>query len=144
VDFEYPEDEQFFDKLLESLGGLANNYKLFDFRDLDIKRKEYRKIRNKVFKKLIATYGNVCQLQCHEDCTGTANEIDHLIPLSSNVLNKKLRTIMGKSGKKTPTQSFGSNNESNFVLACKRCNAAKKVKLLTKDMLQNIHDAKES
>lgn len=138
--FTHHEDFLFFDRLLTELGGIAQNTHLFDFRDPAEKRKEFNCMRKQVFKSLVVIYGLTCQLNCHADCTGTASEVDHLIPLSSNVLNKKLRNIRGASGKKTPAQSFGSNHQDNFVLACSRCNAFKKHRLPTQKLIQGIID----
>lgn len=61
-----------------------------------------------------------------------------MIPLASNVLNKELRGIKGQGGKKTPSQSFGSNHPSNFVLACRRCNALKKNRMPMKETLERV------
>jgi len=63
-----------------------------------------------------------------------------MIPLSSNVLNKKLRGTKPEKGKKTPTQSFGSNNFANFILACRRCNAYKMNKIPTQEEVRKIND----
>ena len=138
MDFEFKEDEQHFVSLFLLIGGLEGNRCLFDFRPPDLKRKEFNKIRHTVFQKLLDEYGNYCQLHCHEDCTGEAKEVDHLIPLSSNVLNKQLRNMMGQAGKKVPAQSFGSNHTSNFIMACKRCNAYKKHRFPDVEILENI------
>jgi len=138
MNFEYEEDKKYFAALLDEIGGLENNYGLFDFRSPDIKRSEFNKIRNSVFLGLLEKYGSICQLHCHEDCSNKATQVDHLIPLSSNILNKKIRSIKGEKGKKVPAQSFGSNHESNFVLACVRCNAYKKHGFPTKEILHYI------
>lgn len=124
--FEYKEDALFFSKLLECVGGLEGNMDLFDFRDPVTKRQEFNKIRNKVFSERIGLVGNVCELACHVDCLGVASQIDHLIPLSSNVLNKNIRKLKPEKHKKVRAQSFGSNNSRNLVNACTRCNAYKK------------------
>ena len=139
MNFEFKEDEEHFASLLEVIGGLDENRCLFDFRSPDLKRKEFNKIRNKIFQELVNKYGSSCQLNCHEDCSGEGKEVDHIIPLSSNVLNKQLRNMKGQNGKKVPAQSFGSNNESNFALACKRCNAYKKHRLPSMEILQNVN-----
>ena len=136
--FEFQEDYEFFDELLESLGGIECHQSLFDFRNPYIKRNEFNKTREEIFNELVKTNGNVCQLRCHPECTNIADELDHLIPLSSNVLNKSLRNLKGKSGKKVPAQSFGSNRKSNLVLACKRCNAFKKHRMPSVDFLEKI------
>ena len=124
--FDFDEDKIYFDALFEEVGGLENNSDYFDFRDPALKRKEFNKIAKVTREKLIEKYGSKCQLQLLDSCTNTPDHVDHFIPLSSNELNKKLRNmgtlkIDGKL-KKAPTQSFGSNNHLNFVLACANCN----------------------
>lgn len=105
--------------------------KMFDFRDPKIKREEFNKIRNDIFKILVSQYGEKCQLNIHKDCSKEKGfDIDHYIPLSTNELNKKLRGMKPKNGKKVPAQSFGSNDISNLRIACKRCNAFKKHKII--------------
>lgn len=56
--------------------------------------------------------------------------VDHLIPLSSNKLNKELRKQLAEKGKKVKTQSFGSNLIDNLVIACNNCNNYKKHRIL--------------
>ena len=141
--FKFIEDEQYFESLFSTLGGIASNMDLFDFRLPEVKRKEFNKIRNGVHEELTKKYGLVCQLKCHSDCADSPDEVDHLIPLSSNKLNKKLRNIKGINGKKTPTQSIGSNHPSNFVLACKRCNAFKQNKIPSIELLQQVHESRQ-
>jgi hypothetical protein len=105
--------------------------KMFDFRDPKIKRDEFNKIRNDIFKKLVSKYGKKCQLNIYKDCSKEqVFDVDHYIPLSTNELNKKLRGIKPKNGKKVPAQSLGSNDISNLRIACKRCNAFKKHKII--------------
>jgi hypothetical protein len=105
--------------------------KMFDFRDPKIKRDEFNKIRNNIFKKLVSKYEKNCQLNLHKDCSKEKLfDVDHYIPLSTNELNKKIRGIKPKDGKKVPAQSFGSNDISNLRIACKRCNAFKKHKII--------------
>jgi len=138
--FTYIEDDLYFENLFSSLGGISSNMKLFDFRPLEVKRKEFNKIRNNIHDELTRKHGLICQLRCHPDCSDSPDQIDHLIPLSSNSLNKKLRKIKGTNGKKTPQQSFGSNHTENFVLACKRCNAFKKNNLPSIELIQKIYE----
>lgn len=64
------------------------------------------------------------------------------MPLSSNVLNKQLRGFRANNGKKAPTQSFGSNHPTNFVLSCTRCNAFKKNKIPTTDRIKYVLDSR--
>lgn len=135
--FEFPEDRKYF----ESLFGVSNIDQcsdFFDFRDPKVKRKEFSLIRKKVFANLIEKHGFVCQLSCHEDCLQKPTQVDHLIPLATNQLNKKSRRLNALPRKKVVAQSFGSNNPINLILACSRCNAFKKHKLPDKDMISRI------
>ncbi len=134
--FQYKKDYNFFlnklakgDKIL-----FAKKYlKLFDFRDPSIKRKEFNKIRNKLYKKLVLKFGEQCQLKIHPDCFKEKSfDVDHFIPLSTNKLNKELRNIKAAKGRKVASQSFGSNDIANLKIACKKCNSYKKHKLLFK------------
>jgi len=142
LSFDYPEDQLEFEDRLRASGGLEQNQHLFDFREPQIKRKEFNKIRNQIFEELRTRHGNCCQLRCHPDCTEIGVEVDHLIPLSSNVLNKELRKMKGENKKKVPAQSFGSNDLSNFILACSRCNAFKKHRLPSSELLTRMHQLK--
>lgn len=135
--FKYPEDEKFFDGLFENHGGVESNIHHFDFRSPIEKRNEFNKIRNIIFKELHEKHGDVCQLNTHPDCENNGTVIDHFIPLSSNKLNKK-RGLKANPGKKVKTQSFGSNDSRNFVLACRRCNALKQNGFPDKELIHKI------
>jgi len=132
--FQHPEDKRFFIDLLAD--GDENKFDkkypaLFDFRDPKIKRREFNKIRNEVYKKLSARCGEKCQLECHPDCSKINKfHIDHRIPLSTNELNKKLRNMKRVDWRKVPAQSFGSNDIENLIIACSRCNAYKKHRIM--------------
>jgi len=90
-------------------------------------------------KELIEKYGIVCQLKIHGDCSKIEKfEIDHIIPLSSNELNKKLRGMTRFSIEKVERQSFGSNNMKNMTLVCRRCNAFKKHKFFDKELYERL------
>ena len=134
LEFEDPEDRKFFADLL--VGGdearLEREFSnRFDFRHPAIKREEFNKIRKQVLKNLLQKYGKACQLRLHQDCSKVAVwEPDHIIPLSTNELNKKLRHMLRTGTEKVLRQSFGSNHPDNLTLACKRCNAFKKHRLL--------------
>ncbi|MFA5163249.1 MAG: hypothetical protein WC441_01845 [Patescibacteria group bacterium] len=105
--------------------------KMFDFRNPQVKRKEFNLIRNKVYKELVSKYGEKCQLNLCSDCSKIKSfDVDHSIPLSTNKLNKLLRKLEPEVGKKVASQSFGSNNILNLRIACKRCNSFKKHKIL--------------
>lgn len=134
IKFKYDTDYKFFlDKLTH---GDANLFEekfswLFDFRNPKIKRDEFNKNRNTYLSILVKKYGLVCQLRLHEDCEVVKEfNVDHFIPLSTNELNKKLRGLKPQKGKKVPSQSFGSNDLENLRIACKRCNAYKKHRII--------------
>ncbi|MEK7107193.1 MAG: hypothetical protein AAB899_03330 [Patescibacteria group bacterium] len=132
--FEYPEDRKFFTDLLG--GGDEKRFEedfsdYFDFRHPAIKRWEFNKTSKKTLAGLVKKYGEVCQLHIHPDCSKVSVwEPDHIIPLSTNELNKKLRHMERISDEKIPAQSFGSNHPKNLILACKRCNAFKKHRII--------------
>ena len=115
---------------------------LFDFRPSDVKRREFRRILDAHLRNLFVRFGHVCFLQFAPDCAiGSGVTVDHLIPLSSNRLNKRLRgmkTSRLPDGRlrKVPSQSFGSNDPRNLVLACKNCNSFKMDKLLNKERMR--------
>jgi hypothetical protein len=135
MQFEHAEDREFFAKLLaggdeKRLQGEFSDY--FDFRDAAIKRLEFNKIRKKVLAELIEKNGEVCQWHIHLECSREKIwELDHIIPLSTNELNKKLRGMVRVSNQKVPAQSFGSNHPKNLVLSCRRCNAFKKHRIFS-------------
>lgn len=142
MQFEYPEDQEFFAHLFAEgdVNYLNNAYSdLFDFRHPAIKRFEFDKVRKKVLKELLEKYNGECQLHIHPECTNEGTfEPDHIVPLSSNILNKELRKTGHTSGAKVVSQSFGSNHSRNLTLACKRCNAFKKNKILTGTVLHRL------
>lgn len=138
--FEYPEDRIFFINFLAN--GNVNKFyknfgKSFDFREKNLKRKEFNAIRNDVFKELVSTYGKVCQLKIKKIHSESGNiekfDIDHFIPLSTNELNKNLRQMRRVGMRKVLAQSLGSNNIQNLIIACSRCNAYKKHRIMNKD-----------
>jgi 5-methylcytosine-specific restriction endonuclease McrA len=143
--FEYLEDRNYFDLLLCDLEEDITAYSdLFDFRPPAIKRAEFNRIRNFQLEQLLMRFGKVCHLKCSPNCNvGSGLAIDHLIPLSSNKLNRLLRNFstsrsLDGSIKKAPSQSFGSNAPRNLVLACNNCNAFKKHKILDRTSLKRI------
>lgn len=75
-------------------------------------------------------------------CKNSPLVLDHFIPLSSNTLNKLLRKLWAKPGRKVPTQSFGSNHPDNLVLACQRCNAYKKQRVPDRALVLRVIAAK--
>ena len=145
--FKYPEYEQFFRNLLcEEDEDLSKYASLFDLREPpSIKRRELTRQKYKqAWDDLEKKYGRVCQLQFVEGCEiNNPVAIDHVIPLSSNVLNKHLRKSKPLIvGKKVPTESFGSNDLSNLVLACTKCNSNKKHRFLDRERMRRILKAK--
>src|SRR5262245_13000557 len=130
MQFKYPEDRKYFANLLaggdeKRLDREFSDY--FDFREPTIKRLEFNKMRRKFLADLIEKNGEVCHWHAHLDCSKEKIwELDHIIPLKTNELNKKLRGMIRVSNRKVPSQSFGSNHPKNLVLSCKRCNAFKK------------------
>jgi len=134
MQFKYPEDREFFANFLADgdKKRLEEEFsECFDFRHPAIKRWEFNKVRKKMLDELVRKYGGKCQLRIHPDCSKDGKfEPDHIIPLSTNELNKKLRHMTRTSGEKVPAQSFGSNHPKNLILTCKRCNAYKKHRLI--------------
>lgn len=134
IQFEYPEDREFFIQLLND--GSRKDFdekfrNLFDFRHQAIKRWEFNKIRKQILQDLIEKYGEECQLQIHQECSiKKVWHPDHIIPLATNELNKKLRNIERSASAKVPAQSFGSNDIGNLTLACQKCNLHKKHRLI--------------
>ena len=139
LNFEYPEDGEYFAKLLA--GGdiikLEEKFsELFDFRHHAIKRWEFNKIKKRVMSELMERFKGQCQLKIHPDCSKDGKyQPDHIIPLATNELNKKLRHIGRSGSEKVLAQNFGSNHPKNLTLACKRCNAFKKHKFLISESL---------
>ena len=130
MQFDHPEDRALFCCLLAE----GSEYRferefahLFDFRPPAVKKQEFRGIRDRMLSQLVARYEAVCQLQLHPDCSREKIwQLDHLVPLSTNELNKRLRALPRIGNAKVASQSFGSNHADNLILTCKRCNAFKK------------------
>lgn len=144
IKFENPEDGKYFSQLLCKRGERISKYKLlFDFCDPSIKRKEFNKIRNSIVTRFLKLNGLVCGIAFDKICDiNSGINIDHIIPLSTNKLNKELRNMNSLKGKKVKTQSFGSNNIKNLILTCRKCNAHKKHKILTKREIRKILNKK--
>lgn len=141
--FQHPEDRAFFQQLLGS-EDLQAFHLMFDFRSSNIKRREFATLRQGSVAELVRRFGESCMLHFAPDCDSLSGlVIDHLIPLSSNKLNKHLRrigayrTASGKL-KKVTTQSFGSNHISNLVLACRNCNSFKQNKFLPVEKMKHL------
>ncbi|HKC63127.1 MAG TPA: HNH endonuclease [Pyrinomonadaceae bacterium] len=145
--FKYPEYEQYFHDLLCAEGEELSKYdSLFDLREpASVKRGELTGQKYKqAWEELEKNFGRRCQLQYVEDCeVDNPVVIDHVIPISSNILNKHLRKSKPLvAGKKVPTESFGSNDISNLVLACANCNSNKKHRFLNRERMRRILKAK--
>jgi len=139
--FQYYKDKKYFAQICcnGNMAKLKDYEVFFDFRDPLIKRAEFNQNKRGYFPLIVQKYGKQCMLKISDDCTLTTNlVIDHFIPLSSNELNKKLRDIRPKEGKKVPSQSFGSNKQENLVIACSKCNSIKKHKLPTPELWQRV------
>lgn len=140
VTFEYPKDESFFASFLTqgNLDALEREYgECFDFRDSIVKRREFNLLRKMLLPQLLERDHGKCQLR-FDCCDDKKLVVDHLIPLSSNKLNRKLREQKEVDGKKPKSQSFGSNNLKNLLIACERCNSYKKHRLfnpVTRELL---------
>jgi hypothetical protein len=94
--FEHPEDELFFAKLIAN-GDVdrlrAEFIHLFDFRAPAIKRAEFGRVCKGLRASLLELYGPRCLLKEPGYCQGIALppnglQLDHIVPLSSNKLNK--------------------------------------------------------
>jgi 5-methylcytosine-specific restriction endonuclease McrA len=145
VTFLYPEDEVFFRALLCQGGEDLSRYAdLFDFRPPHQKRREFGSRYRVLLQTIQAQYGDICQLQFNRICTMESGiTLDHIIPLSSNRLNKMLRNIIPAPQKKVPTQSFGSNHPRNLIIACKACNIHKQNAFLEAEVLMRILKTKD-
>jgi 5-methylcytosine-specific restriction endonuclease McrA len=138
--FEYPEDEVHFQHYLCNEGETLDKYvSLFDFRSPQVKRAEFNRHRTHLLKSLREKYKDRCQLHLEGICDERSGwVVDHLIPLSSNILNKTIRNMPAAFGEKVLAQSFGSNHPNNLILACERCNNYKKHRFLSREQLKRI------
>lgn len=138
-EFEFKEDMEYFEKLLCSGSQTIDQYiHLFDFRSADEKRKQFNKEKSKLKEELISKDGGKCMLKLSMCDINSGITIDHLIPLSTNQLNKSLRKISPLKAKKVATQSFGSNHIDNLVIACANCNNHKKHRILDQKVIARI------
>ena len=140
VSFENPEDQEFFKALLCEPGDQLAAYEhLFDLRPLKTKRAEFNGRMKALKAAMIERFGEVCQLRLVPECDAAGGlAVDHVIPLSSNKLNKELRHLAADEGRKVVSQNFGSNDHRNLVLACKRCNGYKKHRFLSREELRRV------
>jgi 5-methylcytosine-specific restriction endonuclease McrA len=138
--FKFKEDLDFFLNLFSiSIDQIDSIKAFFDFRDPETKRKEFNNIRQTILRELIKKYGSKCSLAYENLCDEKSGlTIDHIIPLKSNELNKKLRELKGNAGKKAKSESYGSNNIENLAIVCSNCNGHKKHKFLEKEKLNSL------
>lgn len=138
--FKFAEDKAFFERLLCRQGESIEKYlALFDFDGAKLKRDKFNRMRADILSRLFKERGRICELSFPDKCDlGSGFNIDHLIPLSTNKLNKELRGLKAEPGRKVKSQSFGSNNLSNLILTCSKCNGFKKHKILEKEQIQRI------
>jgi 5-methylcytosine-specific restriction endonuclease McrA len=138
--FEFPEDEKYFRHYLCDIGETLERYEsLFDLRPPAIKRAEFNSRRTLLLKSIREKYKDRCQLHFEGICDEQSGwVVDHLIPLSSNVLNKSIRHMSAALGKKVLTQSFGSNHPNNLILSCTKCNSCKKHNFLPREHIKRI------
>lgn len=136
MDFKYTEDKLFFKNILQDTTIFEQ---FFDFRDPLIKRSEFNLKRDEIFKILTNKYGLGCALNYPGICdTKSGLTVDHIIPLKTNELNKKIRNLKAKDGKKVPSESYGSNNLVNLAIVCSNCNGHKKHRLPSREELQKL------
>lgn len=135
----YKEDDIYFKSLLQDVNEETFT-SLFDCSSPVEKRKNFNKNNKAIFDRLNDIQSDVCLLGFKGICDTTKGfDIDHIIPLSSNSLNKTLRHMKAvEKGKKVQSESYGSNHMNNLILVCKPCNQHKKHRLLNKEDYQEI------
>lgn len=135
INFKYQENKDFFVKLFNTTESLIDQFgDYFDFREVDVKRKEFNLDRKGLLEEIVKERGLKCELGISKNCDlASGIQIDHFIPLSTNELNKKLRNATHEIGRKVTSASYGSNNKENLLLACKNCNYLKKHRFVKKD-----------
>ena len=144
IEFRSEQEKQYFTDLLCSDGESIDDYSyLFDFREPIEKRVEFNKKRKKILEYLLEVEGTDCILHFENCDLSYGYNVDHIIPLSSNVINKHIHKIPAEKGKKVKTASYGSNDIYNFGITCKKCNNHKMHRFLTKEEMREILDNKE-
>jgi hypothetical protein len=139
MNFKFKDDETFFKNLLDFLDEDVFTA-LFDFSDPIDKRKTFNKIKKTIYEDLMLKQQGKCYLAYDGLCDiSKGYQIDHVIPLSTNILNLKLRKMKSvATNKKVQTESYGSNHSNNLILACKVCNQHKKHRILDHEAYQKI------
>ena len=92
LEFQNSKYRAFFEQLLCEAGEDLDLYAdLFDLGPVAPKRSAFGRIRNARLRALIGRFGRFCMLRFAPDCDVASGLcVDHLIPLSSNKLNKDL------------------------------------------------------
>lgn len=132
-------ETQYFTKLLcQGEDELSRFSDLFDLRPLAVKRAEFNRLAKAVRLELLKSRGDQCELQIAGVCLGNVDlQVDHLIPLATNVVNK-LNGVKAVNGRKVKSHSYGSNHMSKLGLACRACNAHKKHRILSSEEVRRI------
>ena len=127
-----PMNESELERLQDMLGFRIKEFPdLFDFEtSVTKKRARTASLRSVIEYRgttscMIAYPGNwTNSRQEKRSCSGRAEVVDHLVPISSNRIGKELG-VRAKAGKKVPTQDIGSAHISNLIVACAACNSRK-------------------
>jgi len=137
--FQETYETQYFTKLLcQGEEELSRFSDLFDSRPLAVKRAEFNRLVKAIRLELLKSRGNQCELQIAGVCIGNVDlQVDHLIPLATNVVNK-LNGVKAVNGCKVKSHSYGSNHMANLGLACRACNAHKKHRILSAEEMRRI------
>jgi 5-methylcytosine-specific restriction endonuclease McrA len=144
--FKYEEDEYFFKDLFNTSNKETYTFDhFFDFRNPHVKRKAFNRMKKKLYNDMIELYGERCMLSYDNICDPESGFVlDHIIPISTNTLNKVLRDMKAQPGKKVPSESYGSNHMDNLAIVCNRCNGHKKNRLLSKKDFHRVLSSKSS
>ena len=144
VNFRDEQEKQFFMELLCSDQDSINDFGyLFDFREPKDKRSEFNRKRSRILAFLIDTEGANCILHFGNCDLKSGYNIDHIIPISTNIINKHVHKMPAEKGKKVKTESYGSNDIYNLRIACQNCNLEKKHRFLTREEMKVILENKE-
>jgi 5-methylcytosine-specific restriction endonuclease McrA len=139
MDFKYKGDKIFFKNLFDFVDDNIFS-SIFDFSEPIEKRKKFNKIKKKFYNQLMLKQQGECYLSFDSICdVSKGYQIDHMIPLSTNTLNKNLRNLKSTDkNKKVQSESYGSNHINNLMLTCKSCNQKKKHTILTVEKYHEI------
>jgi len=99
MNFEFKEDQEYFERLLCSESHTIEHFcHWFDFRPVAEKHSEFNNHRNNLKEILLSKHGEECMLNLSMSDMSSSLVIDHLIPLSTNQLNKSLRKKKAAKG----------------------------------------------